>query len=1115
MKCKFILLLLFYLVHLRSSAQNPIKGKVVDGQSQEELVGVNISIKNTTKATFTNANGGFEILASPTDILVFSFIGYETQEILVGNKTSIEVKLNTLSQNLEEFVVTGYTMQSKAKVTSSVSKMGEDEVKNTPSANAIQSFQGKMAGVSIPITSGQPGMAAKNIVIRGGTKVNVYGTAGNNAEGSNADDVNPLVVIDGVFRTRQEFDDLNPSDIESVQVMKDAASIAIYGARGANGVIVVKTRSGKFNSKMSVNFSHRTTFEQASRSYNYLNAADYLVLARVTANTSADVDANRRNTLLHNGGFSAGTRVYSNKGDYGKNIYTTALLDNIINVEGREYVDNLLRNGYATMDDPINPGTKLLFYNGPTYQDLIWQTGHTNDNNLSISGGSQNANYNLSAGYTFQEGTLVGTNYERANILGNFGFKLTEKLKLDALVNYQNVMPNNVQGDFTNAAIRGNRISPLIRIFKDDGMPQSGESYTVRNWLHTLEYDTYKINTERITTRLGLTYDIIKGLSYRPSLSYVLNDYRNMFMRRAVPDSDWSKPSTTREKTQNSSNYRQIMVDQILQYDLNLSSKSSLTSLVGFNYTRNYTNSVSIGSQRATNDYVFTIDEPAITVINGVPTTNVTAFGTRVSETRSASYFGQVQYDYDTRYLLSGSLRYDGFSNFAPSHKYATFPSLSGGWNIHREDFFTLPQVSNLKLRASWGVAGTSDLSYTDTYGGYTAVQYAQSSGIRRANLANPNLKWEKTEITDIAIDLGLFNNRVNLTVDWYNKLTKDRLDSKPLPAESPFSSIIFNNGVLQNKGLEIEAGAHIIKAKDFNWRMNVAWAKNNQKILKLPENERDKNRQGGAIIADPLTGKDIEVGGFAEGERPYAIYAFKVDGIFATDEEAAIWNQTHVDQLATANGISVGKRAGDYIFRDVNGDHIIDQKDVVFIGYRTPNVTGGIQNTISYKQFSLRVNADFALGHMISNGALARALGTGRAFNEGAPSEALGDDIWRQAGDVNKRYARFSLGDADIGQKNYIRSSAVGVNNMYGSDVSAMFDKGDFLAFREVTLSYTLPTNAVKVIKAQSLNVFASVYNLGYLTKYKGMNPEVYTGYDPGGYPRPRQISLGANIKF
>ena len=1096
-------------------AQNrQVTGTVADATGAT-LPGASVLIKGTTTGVVTDENGRYSIQASGSATLVFSYIGYLSQEAAVDNRTTIDIRLEADAASLAEVVVVGYTTQSKAKVTSAVSRMSATELKNTPSANPVQSLQGKMAGVSIPVSTGQPGLASANIIIRGGTKSNVYGTDGNNALGSNASDVNPLIVIDGVFRSRSEFNDINPNDIESVQVMKDAASIAIYGARGANGVIVVKTRTGKFNAKTSVNVSHRTTFEQPGRSYKYLNAADYLRLARTTANTTYDLSATQKTTFLNNGGFSAGTRLYTNKGDYGNGLYTTALYNNIVAVEGQAYVDALLAKGYQTMDDPVNPGTKLLFYDN-RYQDMLWKTGVTQDNNVSISGGGDVANYNLSAGYTLQDGTLEGTQYKRYNALGNFGFKLSKAVTLDAMVNYQNVIPNNVEDNSLNATLRGMRISPLIRTFKEDGNPQSGESYSVRNWFHTLKYDEYRVNTERITSRVGLTYNIIPGLSYRPSLSYVMSDYRFLFMRKGVPDSDFAKPSTIREKRENVDFYRQLMVDQILQYDHTFNRLHNITALAVFNYPRNYNNTITIGSQRATNDYIFTINEPSITSINGVPTTNVTAFGTGIGVTKSASFFGQLQYDYDARYLLAASMRYDGFSNFAPGNKYATFPSVSGGWNIHRESFLTnVKPVSNLKLRASWGISGTSGLSYTDTYGGYNANQYAQSPGILRANLANPNLKWEKTEVTDIALDLGLFNNRVNLTVDWYNKLTKDRLDSKPLPAESPFSSIVFNNGILQNKGIEIELGAEAVRINDFSWRINATFARNNQKILKLPDNGRAKNRQGGTIIADPVTGKDIEVGGFAEGERPYALYVFQTDGVFATEEAAQKWNAQYTDRMVTTNGLTVKKHAGDYIFRDLNGDNIIDQKDVVLIGYRTPNMLGGIQNTFTYKGLSLRFNADYALGHMISNGALARALGTGRAFNEGAPSEALGSDIWQKEGDTGKRYARFSLGDADVGQKNYIRGSSVGVNNSYASDVSALFDKGDFLALRELTLAYDLPKPAAKKIGAANINVFASIYNLGYLSAYKGLNPEVYTGYDPGGYPRPRQISLGANLRF
>jgi hypothetical protein len=504
--------------------------------------------------------------------------------------------------------------------------------------------------------------------------------------------------------------------------------------------------------------------------------------------------------------------------------------------------------------------------------------------------------------------------------------------------------------------------------------------------------------------------------------------------------------------------------------------------------------------------------------VNGVTVTNVTNFSTKLSESKSASFFSQFSYDYKSKYLLSAVVRRDGFSNFAPANKYGTFPSASVGWNIHKEAFWKEnPVVSSLKLRGSWGQAGSSDLDLTDTYGNYTSNVYNQLSGIQRANLSNPNLKWETTQTTDLAVDAGFLKDRINLTVDFYNKLTKDRLDFKPLPAEAPFSTILVNNGTIQNKGVEIELQATVIRSKDFSWRTNFSYAYNAQKVISLPNNGRDKNRQGGGVVFDKATGKQIEVGGYAEGERPFGYYAWKVEKVFSTEAEATAWSATHVDQIATPSGIKTGKHAGDYQFADLNNDGIIDNRDLVFMGYKTPNRTGGMQNTFSYRSISMRVNVDFSMGNMIDNGSLARELGQGRAYNEGAPVEALGPDIWKASGDVGKKYARFSFGDADFGQKNFIRQAAsdVGTGSAYSADVSTMISKGDFLAFREVYLSYDLPKSLLAKIKVTGLTIFASGTNLGYITAYKGQNPEVVTGFDPGGYPRARQFTLGASLRL
>jgi len=1107
-----MLLAVFFFSLAVSYGQTPasVTGKVTDSAGRG-LENVTVRIKGNKGATVTNAEGSFLVsLPRPGSTLVFSAVGFAPKEVRASSG-AVNVSLERVVENMQDVIIVGYTQQSRAKTTAAVSKLGPDEMKNVAGANPVLALQGKMAGVNVPVSSGQPGASPANIIIRGGTKLNPFGSSIGNSNGDDIggnDATSPLVVIDGIFRPMA---DVNPYNIESLQVMKDAAATAIYGARGANGVIVVKTKSGRFGKKATLTFNHRTTWETAGRSLDYMNATQYLKLARTTVNNTHD--ALDKNSLLNNGGFSAGTKVYTAKGQYGTNINLTALYDNIVAVEGQDYVDNLInKKGYMTMDDPIKPGTKLLYADNH-YQDMLWVTGLTNNDNISIDGGSDKANYFVSAGYSNQAGTFVGTNYKRYDALGNFGFKPVDNFKVDMMVNYQNIEPNYVTA-FVNELARGTRITPLIRIFKDNGDPTPGELYTVPNRFHTLKYDKTTVSTEQFISRLAGDWTIIKGLHYKPSVSYFAKDYRYLFMRKGTPANE-IQPSTQRQKNENTTSTRQMMIDQILQYDFNVKQDHHFTLLGGFNYTRVTGNDIKIGSQRATNDYISTISEPPNTTINGVTTTNVTDFSTNLSETRSASYFGQFNYDYDGRYLLSGALRYDGFSNFAPENKYALFPSVAAGWNIAREKFWHIEPVSTFKLRASWGQAGSNDLNITDTYGNYTSNTYALGSGITRANLSNPNLKWEATTTTDLAAEISFFKDKLSLIVDYYNKVTSDRLASKPLPSEAPFASIPYNNGSLRNRGVEVELSYAMLKSRSFSWNTSFSFAINKTVVTKLPANGRAKNRQGGDLVWNAKSKQLVEAGGYAEGERVGALYGYKVLGVFSTDAEAAAWNAKVKDNLASPSGITVGKHAGDFIFQDTNGDGIIDSKDQVFMGWRTPSIMGGMQNTFTYKGFSLRIAIDFSLGHIISNGALARSFGQGRAYNEGAPKAALGSEIWQKEGDVGKKYARFSFADYDFGQRNYLRNATLGTNNSYSSDASPMLEKGDFLAFREIALSYELAPSLVKKIRASSMNIFASVNNLGYITKYTGFNPETYTGVDGGGYPRPRQYSLGATLKF
>ncbi|MEI7420883.1 MAG: SusC/RagA family TonB-linked outer membrane protein [Prolixibacteraceae bacterium] len=1092
----------------RLSAQErsvTVSGNVTDLQGKA-IPGVTVVQEGTTNGAITNNDGIYSIKVTGKPTLIFSFVGMTSQRIPVNQRTRINVVLQDETIGLEEVVAIGYSSQSKKKVTSSISRIDQEALQNISSVSPVQALQGKMAGVSVPVLTGQPGAAA-NIVIRGGTTLRPYGTIQSGSDVGNRDSSDPLVIVDGVFRN---FTDVNPDDIESIQVMKDAASTAIYGARGANGVILIKTKSGKGTRKANFTFHYQHGIETQARKYDYMNAKEYLTLARQTM--MKGIDNFDVKSYLYISGNSATVPTFLTKGAYGVYKFTPAYIDNLVTVEGQPYVDNLLAKGWETMDDPATPGKTIIFKDSH-YQDVVWNTAHTNNYNFGASGSNESTNYNFSLGYVDQGGIFLGTGYKRFSSLANARHQLNEKVSLNMNFSYlwnDNKYSDNIERDL----VRGVRVPPLNRLYNDDGTPNINEGNNPRNRLHQLYYQDNNINNVQLTMRLEADWEIVKNLHYRPSASLNSVNYSRLYFEKFYPE----QPNP-RDKYQAQSQSNQIMTDHVLQYNHTFASNHNLMMLGGFNFTRNKSFSVVATSQRSATDYISTISgDPASTTINGVVSPNFGA-SSSYGETKSASFFGQASYDFANKYLFAASLRRDGFSNFAPENRFATFPSLSAGWNVSNEKFWKVKVINNLKLRTSWGKTGLSGLSINDTYGVYGSSLYATASGLTRSNIPNAKLLWETTEATDAGFDIGLFNSRINLTFDVYNKLTKNRLADLPLAAETGFSSIKYNVGSLRNRGLEVELDARILDSNGFKWNSTFTFAFNRTVVVELPENGRDKNRINGGKIYDPNLGKDIEAGGYAEGERPLGLWAWKSNGIFSTDAEAAA--SPIKDMLVPAANLGKVKHGGDVNWADLNGDNLINEKDMVFMGYRVPDKIGGFQNTFTYKGFSLRVNMDYAMGHVISDGALGREMGQGRGSNEGAPRMALSDETWQKQGDVGKKYPRFSFADYDIGYRNHLRFSSLsgysgmGFDNSYGVDNSIYYSKGDFLAFREVSLSYTIPAKICKILYMKNIIFSGGVYNIGYLTAYKGLNPEVYKGYDEGGYPRPRQFTFGANLTF
>lgn len=1110
-KTLFSFLVLWMLSATMVMAQEAlvVSGQITSDDEPDGLPGTNVLIKGTSKGAVTDLTGRYTInVPSSQSTLIFSSIGYFPQEVVVGNRSTIDIRLQADIQSLGEVIVIGYGEQSRMKVTSSVSVLDEKELINIPSVSPVQALQGKLAGVSIPVLSGQPGAGA-NIVIRGGTSLRPYGDGAGGRDVGRRDPSDPLVVVDGVFR---DFNDINPDDIASIQVMKDAASTAIYGARGANGVIVIKTKTGRGVGKSNFTFRYQHGVETQSRQYDDLNGREYLELARKTIARGIDnFDVNR---FLYITGNSATVPTYTQPGHYGNFKFTPAYMNNLVAVEGQDYVSNLLQQGWETMDDPVNPGNTIIFKDSQ-HQDVVWQSANTSNYNFRVDGSSDVAHYNISFGLIDQGGTFIGTGYRRLSALANSGYKVNEKLDLTLNLSYlwnDDRYSDNTVRDFT----RGVRVPPLNRLYHDDGRPHIGEGNNPRNRPHQLFYQDFSANTDQFIIRLAADYEIIPNLHYRPAFSLNTNNFIQMNFERYFPEQP--RP---RDKYQRQDNSRQIMTDQILQFDQTFGESHNLMVLGGFNYTRNTLFRLIGTSQRSATDYISTITgDPQTSIVGGNVVPNL-GVSTLWDENKSASFFGQANYDFNNKYLFAASIRYDGFSNFAPENRFATFPSLSAGWNISNEGFWNVDFVNHLKLRSSWGMTGLSNLSINDTYGVFGISLYATESGVVRNNLANPRLLWETTDAFDIGADISLFNSRLNLVFDFYNKLTRDRLASLPLAGETGFGSIRYNVGSLRNRGVEVEIKANVLTVGNFSWNSNFSFAFNRTTIGELPENSRDKNRINGGVVYDPALGREIEVGGWAEGERPGGLWAWQSNGIFATDEEAR-GAEVPVDMARPPAILGRPKNGGDVNWADLNGDRIIDGRDLVFMGYRVPDKIGGLQNTFSYKGLTMRFTMDYAMGHIVNDGALARAMGQGRSFNEGAPREALGSTTWQNPGDTGMKYPRFSFGDYDIGQRNHLRFihaiagyTDVGLGDSYGMDNSIYYSKGDWLAIRELSFSYSLPASLSQRLKLSRVALNAGVFNLGYLTGYKGLNPEVYKGFDEGGYPRPRQFTVGATIGF
>lgn len=1051
----FLTCLLFSGLVLFGQNQGTVTGVVKDN-SGEPLIGVNIQVKNSNKGTSTDFDGAFTLEdIDENAILIISYVGYQTQEVFVAGKHNLEIIMLSDSQVLDEVVVVGYGTQSREELTTSVSKLDEKVLENVPYSHAASAMQGAVSGVRVQSTSGQPGSAPR-IIVRGGTSIN------------NPNGAAPLYVVDGVIRPN--INNISADDIESLQVLKDAAATAIYGARGSNGVVVITTKSGKVGSA-SISYSVDLSLSQPGKLYDLANARDYLDMSR-HAMLVQDVFPDASFRLTSPAGFGTGNDLSNNT------AYTTMYLS--------PENQHKLNEGWESMPDPIDPSRTLIFKE-TDWQDVLFRTGISQNHHLSATGGTEKAQFSASLGYLDNQGIAITTDMKRYTLNVNGSFKISDNLEFFGITNYARSIDHQVD-NITNIFARAITLPPTTKYRFEDGTLAPGQASSEANPEYWLTNQDAENTSDNLTFSLGSRWQILPDLSFEPQVS-IYNRTNDSYRFRPAYLNGPGNVVDSRAANASTSKWRQTQADAVLSYSKVFMAQHNLDAKAGFSYYGRNSSSLSASGQGASTDLI--------------PTLNASAEPTNVSSSVSdqviLGYFGRLNYNFDYKYLLSINMRYDGASNLGANYKWGFFPGVSLGWNLHNEDFWqSLPKdLLSLKLRGSYGVNGNignlGDFTAQGAYG--VGAIYGGMAAIQNTIIPNPELQWERSKTLNLGTDIGLFNKRITVLFDIYRRVTDNLITSLALPPSTGFGSTLTNLGSLENKGIELELGLDVFPSSSrFQWNLSFNSSHVQNKILKLPPNGAENNRIGGFYVWDPKINDYNWLGGLQEGGTMGDYFEYKQIGIYASDEEA---QNALPDQLKRVQGVNFG---GDIIWADLDNNGIIDDRDRYKVGNEFPTWTGGLSNSFSYKNLFLSVRMDYTTGHTIYN--YARAFMNGQWKLNMNMTQEMVDHAWREQGDMTylPRYdwesarAQFNIIPNRVGQEYY--------------------ERGDFLAIREITLSYNLPQSILSAINVDRISVNVTGNNLHYFTKYKGLNPE-FGGQDYGRYPIPRNFIFGFNISF
>lgn len=1067
MKGKLFSCLVLMFLSISMMAQKvPVSGTVSDQTGP--VIGASVIEKGTTNGTMTDNDGHFTLTVSKGAVIEISSIGYKTQEITVGAQTNFTVTMSEDNEFLDEVVVVGYGSMKKSDLAGASVSMKESDLKGSIISSLDQSLQGRAAGVTAVTTSGAPG-SSSSIRVRGQATINA------NAE--------PLYVIDGVIvqgggntgadfglgdalgngkvSTISPLSTINPADIVSMEILKDASATAIYGAQGANGVVLITTKHGK-SGEAKFSYDGMVAMSRQAVRLNMMNLREY---------------AQYYNEMIEEG-----------------DIYET--------------------NPYYA--------TPSLLGKGTNWQDEIFRTAWQHQHQLSAQGGSDKVQYYVSGSYMDQQGTIIGSNFNRFSVRTNLDAQLKKWLKLGVNATYAITNDNLKLADSNQGLIYYSLTTiPDIPVYDVNGNYSSTirEGYTSPNPVALAMMDEILLKRKKLSGNIYAELTPIKHITWRTELGFDMGESDANRYKPMIDLGGWVRSQNSISYQKNSNYFWQLK--NYLTY-ANQWGKHSVTAMVGQECWESRWNYLS-GSNT---------DLPSDEVHNVALATGTPSISSGFGSSSMASFFTRETYNYGDRYLGTYTYRYDGSSNFGPKNRWAGFHSVALAWRFSNEKFFEPVKkvIDNGKLRLGWGQTGNSSIGSYAWGAAITRMPSALGMGFRPSNIPNTSIRWESQEQYNVGLDLGFFNGRLNLTVDAYYKKSDDMLMSMQLPSymgtqgngSSKLQAPKGNYGSIENKGLEITLDAHPVQLKNFSWDSNFQISFNKNKLLSLSDTENATlvgYGQWGDVVCVSEIGKPL-----------YNFYGYKVEGVYKDLDD--IQNSAKPAKYPSDGVFSRGNTVwvGDIKYKDVDENGVIDERDRTDIGSPLPKFTFGWTNTFRYKNLDLSIFLNGSYGNKVMN------------YNSLTLTHM--NSTWtNQLQSVVSKRARLEPIDPTIvyadGSKWFDHIDNVRVKNPGTkiphtsindpNDNDRISDRyvedGSFLRIKNITLGYTFPKALLNKAKIENLRVYVNIQNLYTFTKYTGYDPEVGAstqdssgltyGLDNGRYPSPAMYSFGLNITF